>query len=92
MYGTLPPYVPFSDITVWNKSRAEAYISLQVTINDGRYSILEYPVRNRVKVKAPLGSYVYVAWVGGAKFVGTFRLSSTDSLTIYLYKDKVVIR
>lgn len=92
LYGTLPPHVPFSDITVWNKSRAEAYISLQVTINDGRYSILEYPVRNRVKVKAPLGSYLYVAWVGGAKFVGTFRLSSTDSLTIYLYKDKVVIR
>jgi hypothetical protein len=92
LYGTLPPYVPFTDITVLNKAKAEAYISLQVTLNDGRYSILEYPVEKRVKVKAPLGSYVYVAWVGGAKFVGSFRLSSTDSLTIYLYRDKVVVR
>jgi hypothetical protein len=92
LYGTLPPSVPFTDITVWNKSGAEAYISLQVTLNDGRYSILEYPVKNRVKIKSPLGRYVYVVWVGGAKFVGSFRLSSSDSLTIYLYKDKVVIR
>ncbi|HUG33278.1 MAG TPA: hypothetical protein VMJ90_00810 [Anaerolineales bacterium] len=92
LYGTLPPSVPFTDITLVNQARAEAYISLQVTMNDGRYSILEYPVRQRVKVKAPLGSYVYVAWIGGAKFVGSFRLSEADSLTIYLYRDKVVIR
>lgn len=92
LYGTLPPSVPFNDITIYNKSKAEAYISLQVTLNDGRYSILEYPVKNRVKVKAPLGHYIYVAWIGGAKFVGSFQLSSTDSLTIYLYKDKVVLR
>jgi hypothetical protein len=92
LYGTLPPQVPFTDITIYNKAKAEAYISLQVTLNDGRYSILEYPVNNRVKVKAPLGRYIYVAWVGGAKFVGSFRLSAADSLTIYLYKDKVVIR
>jgi hypothetical protein len=92
LYGTLPPSVPFTNITIYNKSKAEAYISLQVTLNDGRYSILEYPVNNRVKVKAPLGRYIYVAWVGGAKFVGSFRLSATDSLTIYLYKDKVVLR
>jgi hypothetical protein len=75
-----------------NKARAEAYISLQVTLNDGRYSILEYPVPNRVKIKAPLGSYVYVAWVGGRKMVGGFRLQEGDALTIYLYKDKVVLR
>jgi len=92
LYGTLPPQVPFTDITVWNKSRAEAYISLQVTLNDGRYSILEYPVQNRVKIKAPLGSYIYVAWVGGNKMSGGFRLQSGDGLTIYLYKDKVVLR
>lgn len=92
LYGTLPPQVPFTDVTVWNKSGAEAYISLQVTLNDGRYSILEYPVQNRVKIKAPLGRYVYVTWVGGNKMVGGFRLSSGDSLTIFLYKDKVVLR
>jgi len=92
LYGTLPPSVPFNEIKLLNKSRAEAYISLQVTLNDGRYSILEYPVKNRVKVKAPIGSYIYVAWVGGAKFVGSFRLSSAAGLTIFLYKDKVVVR
>jgi hypothetical protein len=92
LYGTLPPWVPFTNITLVNQARAEAYISLQVTLNDGRYSILEYPVSRRVKVKAPLGSYIYVAWIGGAKFVGSFRLSEADSLTIYLYRDKVVIR
>jgi hypothetical protein len=92
LYGTLPPEVPFTDITVWNKSRAEAYISLQVTLNDGRYSILEYPVKNRVKIKAPLGSYIYVTWVGGNKMVGSFRLHSGDGIAIYLYKDRVVVR
>ena len=74
-----------------NRARAEAYISLQVTIPDGRYSILEYPVERRVKVKAPLGSYLFVAWVGGNKMVGTFRLDSSGGLTIDLYRDRVVV-
>jgi hypothetical protein len=91
LYGTLPPEVPFTDITIWNKSRTEAYISLQVTLNDGRYSILEYPVKSRVKIKAPLGSYVYVAWVGGNKMVGGFKLHAGDGIVIYLYKDRVEI-
>lgn len=75
-----------------NRSKAQAYISLQVTMPDGRYSIIEYPVYGHVKVKAPIGYYVYVAWVGGNKMTGTFRLTSADSLTILLYKDKVVIK
>ncbi|HNQ93672.1 MAG TPA: hypothetical protein PKK96_05420 [Anaerolineales bacterium] len=91
-YGTLPPEVPFNRITLWNRSKAQAYISLQVTLPDGRYSIIEYPVAGMVKVKAPLGFYVYVAWVGGNKMTGTFRLTSTDSLMITLFKDKVVIK
>jgi hypothetical protein len=92
LYGTLPPEVPFNEITIINRARAEAYISLQVTLNDGRYSILEYPVPRRVKVKAPLGSYLFVAWVGGNKMVGTFRLDGTGGLTIYLYRDRVDVR
>jgi hypothetical protein len=91
-YGTLPPAVPFNSITLWNRSKAQAYISLQVTTIEGYYTILEYPVEGLVKIKAPIGSYVYVAWVGGNKMVGTFRLSSTDSLVITLFKDKVVIK
>lgn len=91
-YGTLPPAVPFNTVTIWNKSKAQAYISLQVTLNDGRYAILEYPVERIVNVKAPLGNYIYVAWVGGKKMVGSFKLTSTSDLTITLFKDKVVIQ
>lgn len=91
-YGTLPPAVPFSQVTLINKANAEAYISLQVTMPDGKYSIIEYPVEGRVKIDAPVGSYLYVAWVGGRKMVGTFKLSHDDDLTITLYRDKIVIK
>jgi hypothetical protein len=90
-YGTLPPEVPFSNITLVNKAKTEAYISLQVTMPDGKYSILEYPVEGRVTIKAPVGSYLYVAWVGGRKMVGEFRLRNDDDLTITLQRDRVVI-
>jgi hypothetical protein len=91
-YGTLPPEVPFSIITLVNKAKAEAYISLQVTMPDGNYSIIEYPVEGRIKIQAPVGSYLYVTWVGGRKMVGEFRLHNNDDLTITLYKDRVAIQ
>jgi hypothetical protein len=91
-YGTLPPAVPFSYVTLINKAKAEAYISLQVTMPDGNYSIIEYPVEGRVRIKAPVGSYLYVAWVGGRKMVGEFRLRHNDDLSITLFKDSVVIK
>lgn len=91
-YGTLPPAVPSSDITLINKSKTQAYISLQVTSIDDRYAILEYPVIGTVNIKAPLGYYLYVAWVGGNKMVGNFRLHGNEDLSITLYKDKVVIK
>lgn len=90
-YGTLPPAVPSSAIRLINKSKAEAYISLQVTMPDGRYSIIEYPVERTVTIQAPLGSYLYVAWVGGNKMVGEFRLFRDERLSITLFKDKVVV-
>lgn len=91
LYGTLPPAVPSSDIRLINKSKTEAYISLQVTSPDGRYAVLEYPVTGTIDIKAPLGSYLYVAWVGGRKMVGEFRLHGNESLSITLFRDKVVI-
>jgi hypothetical protein len=91
-YGTLPPSVPFSHITLVNKANTEAYISLQVTMPNGEYSIIEYPVEGRVKIQAPVGSYLYVTWVGGRKMVGEFRLRNNDDLTITLYKDRVAIQ
>jgi hypothetical protein len=91
-YGTLPPAVPFSQVTLVNKAKTEAYISLQVTMPDGKYSIIEYPVEGSVKIQAPVGSYLYVAWVGGNKMVGNFRLHNNDDVSILLYKDKIVIK
>jgi hypothetical protein len=91
-YGTLPPAVPFSQITLINKAKAEAYISLQVTMPDGKFSIIEYPVAGSVKIQAPVGSYLYVTWVGGRKMVGEFRLKHDVDLSIILYRDRVVIK
>ena len=91
-YGTLPPAVPYSQITLINKANTEAYISLQVTMPNGEYSIIEYPVEGRVKIQAPVGSYLYVTWVGGRKMVGEFRLRNNDDLSITLFKDHVVIK
>lgn len=91
-YGTLPPAVPSSLITLVNRANTEAYISLQVTMPDGQYSILEYPVEGRVEVRAPVGSYLYVTWVGGRKMVGEFRLHGNEDLTITLFRDKVVVK
>ena len=91
-YGTLPPAVPFSQVTLINKSKTEAYISLQVTMSDGKFSIIEYPVEGTIKIQAPVGSYLYVAWVGGNKMVGNFRLRHDDDLSITLFRDRVVIK
>jgi hypothetical protein len=91
-YGTLPPLVPFSHITLINKAEAEAYISLHVDMPQGGNTVIEYPVKGRIKIEAPIGIYSYVAWVGGNKMVGNFRLHNNDDLSITLYKDKVVIK
>ena len=90
-YGTLPPAVPFATVILVNKAKTEAYISLQVTTVQGGPTIIEYPVEGTVKIHAPIGEYLYVAWVGGRKMVGNFRLKQIDELTITLFRDKVVV-
>jgi len=89
-YGTLPPAVPFSKVTLINKSKAQAYISLQNYPANGNTAILEYPVGKRVEVKAPLGYYVYIVWVGGRQITGSFTLHKDNDVTIIIYKDKVI--
>jgi len=91
-YGTLPPENrPFTQITILNKSKAEAYISLQVVTDQG-YTIIEYPVEKIVRVKIPTGNYTYVAWVGGRKFVGFFHASQIGEPIITIFKDKIEIK
>ncbi len=91
-YGTLPPAVPSAGITLVNKSKAEAYISLQNYPKNKEVAILEYPVKKQVSVDAPLGYYLYVVWVGGRKIVGEFTLHNNDDIKITIYKDKVIIQ
>jgi len=92
-YGTMPPNLPSGKITLSNMSKAEAYISLQCTTADGYVTIIEYPVGgSRVNTSAPAGRYVYVAWVGGKKFSGNFKLDKFQSLIIRMYKDRVEVK
>lgn len=91
-YGTLPPLVPFSHITLINKAKTEAYISLHVDLPEGGNTVIEYPVERSIKIEAPIGFYSYVAWVGGNKMVGNFKLHHGDDLSITLYKDRIVIK
>jgi hypothetical protein len=91
-YGTLPPAVPFANVTLINRAKTQAYISLQVVTAEGGPTIMEYPVRGRIKIQAPVGQYLYVAWVGGRKMVGEFRLHSEDDLEILLYRDRVEVK
>ncbi len=91
-YGTLPPAVPFANITLINRAKTQAYISLQVVTAEGGPTIIEYPVSGKVKVQAPVGSYLYVAWVGGRKMVGEFKLHHDDDLEITLYRDRIEIQ
>ncbi|HEY5730179.1 MAG TPA: hypothetical protein VIS72_09030 [Anaerolineales bacterium] len=91
-YGTLPPAVPSSQVTLINKSKSQAYISLQLGDTVAKGAIIEYPVQGTVKIKAPLGNYVYVVWVGGRQFTGTLKVNKNEELTIIIFKDKVEIR
>jgi hypothetical protein len=90
-YGTLPPQVPSGHITLVNKAKAEAYISMHVDLN-GSNTVIEYPVQGTRSIQVPLGFYRYVAWVGGREMVGEFRLKRDHDLTIVLYKDRVEIK
>jgi len=91
-YGTLPPANnPYTSITIVNKSKTEAYISLQVVTDQG-YTIIEYPVARIVKINIPVGDYTYVVWVGGRKFVGYFHVGKNSDLTISIFKDKVEVK
>jgi hypothetical protein len=91
-HGTLPPSLPFGFISIVNKSKVDAYISLRGVTKDGFVTYIEYPVEGTVSTKAVAGQYTYVAWVGGRKFTGNFSLSKDDDLIITLFKDRITIK
>jgi hypothetical protein len=91
-YGTMPPYLAYSKITLVNKSKSEVYISLQCTTSEGYETIIEYPVESRVEANVPAGRYIYVAWVGGKKITGKFALDNDIDLVINIFKDHLEIK
>lgn len=91
-YGTMPPNLPFGNITLINRSNAEAYISLRCVTKDDYVTIIEYPVGGAVKTSAIAGKYTYVVWVGGRQITGEFSLGKSQDLTIKIFKDRVEIK
>ncbi len=91
-YGTQPPAIPYGKIVLLNKSKREVYVSLQCTTPDGNKTIIEYPVGGKMRISAPAGQYIYVAWVGGRKFSGWFNLVRNGEISITFEKNKVKVR
>jgi hypothetical protein len=92
-YGTMPPNLPFGNVSLLNMSKRDAYISLQCTTVDGYVTVIEYPVGgSTVSAKAPAGQYLYVAWIGGKQFSGNFKLDKSQDRKILMYKDRVEIK
>ncbi len=88
-YGTLPPSVPSGTITLVNKAQADVYVSLQVELADGSTTILEFPVNQTIKTKAPAGSYFFNAWVGGKQMTGSFNLPKNGGIKLTFNKKNV---
>ncbi len=89
----MPPNLPSGHISLFNMSKRDAYISLQCTTLDGYTTVIEYPVGgSTINTSAPAGEYIYVAWIGGKKFSGSFKLGKFQDLKILMYKDRVNVK
>ena len=87
-YSTVPFGTQNAKVKLISKTKSDIYISLQGVTNDGYTAINEYSVNRSMAVRVPTGRYTYVAWVGGQKFIGYFRLNSDRYITFY---DKSVV-
>ncbi len=63
----MPPNLPFGELKLINKSKAEVYISLRCVTKDDFVTIIEYPVKGIVTTRALAGQYTYVALGGRQK-------------------------
>jgi LysM repeat protein len=90
-YGTAPAGTRNGTILLSNKANGEVYVSLQGTMSDGSTVINEYPVNGTMSVKVPAGWYDYVAWVGGQKFEGSFKLGGESEHSMTFYSNKIVV-
>jgi len=90
-HGTVPAGTPYGKIKLSNKAKTEVYVSLQGTTRDNFHVVNEYPVGGTMEVKVPAGWYIYVAWVGGRKFDGQFKLGGGSDHSITFYRDRIVV-
>lgn len=90
-YGAVAPGTPNGNVRLINIANAEVYVSLQGTTNDGAKVIHEYPVEGSMSVKVPAGWYLYVAWVGGEKLSGEFKLGGGSNRIMTFYPNKIVV-
>ena len=91
-YGVVPEGSPTGKVKLVNSANADVYVSLQGTTNDGANVIREYPVEGTMSVKVPNAWYIYVAWVGGEKYSGQFKLGGGSNPTLIFYSNKVVLK
>jgi LysM repeat protein len=89
--GTIPNNAPRGTVRLVNKTGGEVYVSLRTTRADGTNAINEYPVSGTVVTDIPVGWIDYVAWVGGNKFTGGFKLSEDSIHTVTFNRSKVVV-
>lgn len=89
--GDIPKNAPDGTVRLVNKSGGEVYISLRTSRADGTNAINEYPVDGTVVAGIPAGWIDYVAWVGGIKFTGGFKLNEDAIHTITFNRSKVVV-
>src|SRR6266508_362784 len=90
-YGVVPLGSPTGRIKLSNRANADVYVSLQGTTRDGFHVINEYPVSGTINANIPAGWYIYVAWIGGRKFEGQFKLGGDSDHTMTFYINKVVV-
>ena len=89
----MPPNLPSGNITLINLSKVAASISLRCETKDGYVTYIGYPVGgSTVSDKIPAGTYTYVAWVGGKKSNGGFKLSALQGIKFIIYKDRIEIK
>ncbi len=91
-YGEVLPNSPTGKVKLVNIANADVYVSLQGTTNDGAEVIHEYPVDGSMTVNVPKGWYIYVAWVGGEKYSGQFKLGGNSNPTLIFYSNRVVVQ
>lgn len=89
--GDIPAGAPEGTVRMVNKANGDVYVSLRTSRADGTSAVNEFPVNGTISAGIPVGWIDYVAYVGGTKFTGGFKLREDAEITITFNKSKVVV-